>query len=337
MSDREKRPIFEPLKWALYLISLAYGAGIAARAVLYKYGIFKTDNVLTKVISVGNLTLGGTGKTPFVIMLARIMKDEIGRETAVLIRGYGWDEQAMLKANLGETPVMVGEDRTKSCRKAIRLYGSDTAILDDGFQHWELARDLDIVLVDSRNPFGNGLLFPRGILREPKEAVRRADIVVFTKTNKKLSDTAALKIDLARVNGRLIFLEAVHRPKSLYNIGERTTLDLGSVKDKRVILLSSIGDPDYFEETVRGLGAQVLGHMRFSDHYDYKPSDIDDIIKRLERERYDFLITTEKDSVKLVRLGLSLARARLASLIVEMELTSGREALIDRLHRLYSD
>jgi tetraacyldisaccharide 4'-kinase len=288
-----------------------------------------------KVLSVGNLTLGGTGKTPFVIMLAKIIRDEFKREPAVLIRGYGWDEQTMLKRNLADIPILVGENRVRLARRAIKLYGSSTAVLDDGFQYWELKRDLEIVLIDSSKPFGNGRLFPAGVLREPKTAVVRADIIVFTKVNKKNIDIGRTEAALKNIKKDLIFLEAVHRPKHLYDMKQRKELDLSNLKGKKLILLSSIGDPEYFKETIKDLGATVTAELAYPDHYDYRRRDIDNITRLCSEKNFDFIITTEKDAVKLTRLGLYITEYPVMTLIVNMEITKGRGELIDRLHSLY--
>lgn len=336
MSDKRGGRLSSALKGILYLLSLGYAVGIFIRKIFYRFGIFRTNKVLMKVVSVGNLTLGGTGKTPFVMNLAKILKDDLKKEPVVLIRGYGWDEQAMLKKALANIPVIAGKDRVRSSRRAIKLYGSDTAVLDDGFQYWELERDLDIVLIDSRNPFGNGYLFPRGILREAKDSIERADIVVFTKVNKKTSDIDIIKDRLKDINGGVIFLEAMHRPKYFYDIRLKKTLDLSCVIDKRVILLSSIGDPDYFEETIKDLRADVAAHIKFDDHHNYSQRDIEYITKICGEKNFDLIITTEKDAVKLNRLGLSIAGYPLMALSVEMDITSGREDLIAGLHSLYN-
>lgn len=336
MTDKRKGKLLEPFKWLLYALSLVYGASLILRKLLYKFEIFKSEKVPLKVISVGNITLGGTGKTPLVIILARIMKDTLKREVAILIRGYGWDEQAMLKSDLPDIPVLVGEDRVRSSHKAIRLYGCDTEILDDGFQHWELERDLDIVLINSRDPFGNGHLFPRGILREPKDSLERADIIVFTKVNKALIDIAAAKTGLKEINNKLIFLEAVHSPKNIYDTKTRKELALSALNGRRVILLSGIGDPSYFEDTVNDLGASVVEHIAFGDHHDYSESDVRQIMKRCSERAFDFIVTTGKDFVKMNRMHYSFGSYQLMTLAVEMEITSGKELLIDRLHSLYS-
>lgn len=336
MTDGRDGAMWAPVKFLLYIISLIYFLGIVARRVLYVLRIFRPEKVPLKVVSVGNITLGGTGKTPFVIALAGIYKENLRREPTVLIRGYGWDEQAMLKKNLPDNPILVGESRVRSAHKAIKLYGSDTSILDDGFQHWEMHRDLDIVLIDSRNPFGNGQLFPRGILREPVSSIRRAHVVVFTKVNRAAVDTDAIKSRLRNIKSGLIFLEAVHAPAHFYETRTRKVHSLAFVKGRKVMLLSSIGDPGYFEETVKSLGAAVAGHIVFPDHHNYRKKDAERIMKICEEKSFDIIVTTDKDMVKLGRMSLSLGPHTLVTLMVEMRILKGKEELIDRLRRLYT-
>ncbi len=284
----------------------------------------------------GNITLGGTGKTPFVVELTRIFREEFRKEPAILIRGYGWDESAMLKAKLKDTPILVGENRARSGRRAIKLYGSDTAILDDGFQHWELSRDLDIVLIDSRNPFGNGSLFPRGVLRERISSLKRADIVVLTKVNPASGGTEPLRSRIRKISGDVEILETVHRPGHFYDTKQRKDVDLSKVSGKRVILLSSIGDPEYFEDTVKGLGAAVIEHIAFGDHHNYSESDKSRITKRLSERAFDLIVTTEKDAVKLARMSMAFQDFTVLVLVIAIDITKGREALIGRLRSLYS-
>jgi len=336
MTDKKNNPAYIPFKVVLYALSLLYGLVIFFRSLFYRVGIFRQAKVPLKVISVGNMTLGGTGKTPFVVRLANILEEDIKRNVCVLIRGYGWDEQAMLKKKMTEIPVLVGEDRAKSAHKGIKLYGSDTAILDDGFQHWELKRDLDIVLVDSRNPFGNGHLFPRGILREPKAAMRRADVAVFTKVDKKLFDISALKKELNRINGDLIFLETAHAPRYIHDVRANKIHGLDYARNKTALLLSSIGDPDYFGSTAKDIGVRALAHLTFPDHHDYIRRDIDKVIKICDEKKPDIILTTEKDIVKLTRLGLHIVNYPTMVLVVEIEILKGREELVARLHSLYN-
>lgn len=335
MTDKKSGALFMPVKAALYMASLIYALAIFFRAILYRMRIFASRKAPLKVISVGNLTLGGTGKTPFTMALARILEEDLRKNVCVLIRGYGWDEQEMLKRNLPDVPVLTGKDRLRSSYKAVKLYGSDTAILDDGFQHWELARDLDIVLVDSRNPFGNGHLFPRGVLREPKRSLERADVVVLTKSNSSDIAIDDIKRDIAAINEDAIFMQAAHIPKHFYEGRARRIHELSCVNSKKVVLLSSIGDPLYFEETVKGLGADVVEHIKYPDHHDYTKKDIDRVSAICAGKHFDFIITTEKDIVKLNRLGLFIGPYRILTLAIEMRIDSGKERLLDRLHSLY--
>jgi len=336
MTDRKVGAIFWPLKATLYLVSLVYGLAIAVRAVLYRYGIFESRSVPMKIISVGNITLGGTGKTPFVIYLVKLFRSEFAKDPAVLIRGYGWDETAMLKAKLPDTPILTGENRVKSAYRAIKLYGSDTAILDDGFQHWELKRDLNIVLVDSRKPFGNSFLFPRGVLREGKKALRRADVVVLTKAGSPEADVDAVKREVLAVNPDIDFVEASHEPDRIYDIKKKEPLDASVISGKRVILLSSIADPAYFKDMATSLGAEVVEHIEFPDHHNYGESDRAYIAKRCEERSFDMILTTEKDAVKLGRMNMSFGRYAVMVLAIDIGIIAGKEKLVDRLHSLYT-
>jgi tetraacyldisaccharide 4'-kinase len=335
MTDKKSGPFYDICKFKLYVLSLFYALAISLRRYLYMLGIFRARKAPLKVISVGNLTLGGTGKTPFTVTLARMLESELKKNVCVLIRGYGWDEQAMLKSKLSDIPVLVGKDRARSAMKAVKLYGSNTAVLDDGFQHWELKRDLDIVLVDSGNPFGNGQLFPRGVLREPKKALGRADFIVFSKADKKGIDIKRLESDVRAVNENAVFLEAVHRPAYIYENKTKQRYDLSYIKGRRVVLLSSIGDPEYFENTVKGLGADMAGHIKFPDHHNYKKSDIEYVLARCREKSFDFVLTTEKDIVKLTRLGLYLRSYKVLVVAIDLEITKGKELLVAGLDRLY--
>ncbi len=334
MTDKRNGVMWLPIKGLLYILSLVYGLAIFIRGILYALRIFRSHRVSLKVISIGNLTLGGTGKTPFSIALANILESELKVPTALLIRGYGWDEQALLKKRLPDIPILVGEDRVKSAHKAIRLYGSQFAILDDGFQHWELDRDIDIVLIDSGRSFGNGQLFPRGVLREPKSALKRADVVVFTKTNKKATDLSTTKDMISGINKDVVFLEAVHKPLHIHDPKARKDRELSYLSGKKVVLVSSIGDPDYFNQTVRDLGATILDHMVFSDHYNFKLRDVERIIKNCGAKTPDLIVTTEKDAVKFARMSFSFGNQTIMTLVINMEITGGKEKLIDRLRRV---
>jgi tetraacyldisaccharide 4'-kinase len=335
MLDRNRSFAARPIKVFLLLASGVYLLLFHIRLILYTRRLFRQRRVPAKVISVGNLTLGGTGKTPFTAMLAVLVKDRFSRSPAVLIRGYGWDEQAMLKGCLKDIPVLVGPDRVKNSREAIEKFGADTIILDDGFQHWRLARDLDILLIDTRNPFGNGMLFPRGILREPVSSVRRADVVVFTKTDRPKVDINGMVARLKSIKKDLVFLEAEHRAACLWDLKTREPFPLERMRQARAYLVSSIGDPDYFEWTVTCLGAKAVGHARYPDHHTYLGSDAARISK--EAQGSDLIVTTEKDAVKFSSSHLiSDIQQPVFVLGIRMAITKGEEQLLARLDSLYS-
>lgn len=325
-----------PAKMLKVILSAASGfylIGVVLRKMLYALGIFRTHRVSAKVISVGNLTLGGTGKTPFAVMLAKLMKERMHKNPVVLIRGYGWDEQAMARDLLNGIPLIVGRDRVKSSSDAIAKEGADTIILDDGFQHRRMARDLDILLIDTRDPFGNNRLFPRGVLREPVAGLKRADVVVLTKSDKSLVDKEFIRARVRRMNENALFLESEHKAAYLWDLKTKERLALDGLKGKGVYLVSAIGDGAYFEETVKDLGAEIKGHSIYEDHHNYSSADIKDISG--QSATGDLIVTTEKDAVKLSTIRYALSAIRWLALHVDMVITKGEEELVVRLNSLY--
>ena len=357
MTDRKKGFIAAALKGILYAVSFFYGLSIGA---IRPVRIFASKGVPCRVISIGNLTLGGTGKTPTACMLAKLLKSQ-GRNPAVLIRGYGEDEWRMLESMLGGIPVIVGRDRISSGREAIEKYNADTVILDDGFQHWRIKRDLDIVLIDSTNPFGNRRLFPRGVLREAIGDLRRADIAMLTKTDMDSGGLQDLKDELRDIAPDMPVLESVHDPVRFSNLADKKELDLGCIKGVNVCCLSSIVNTGYFEYTLsKRLGANIILRLHYPDHYNYQEKDLEYILNECKKRNIDAVVTTEKDAVKLnairntpfdfaqgrqyaLRLGshaLTTSRSgqaiRILVLCVELKVTNGEEILRERLHSLYS-
>src|SRR3989338_1501167 len=222
----------------LSLCAVIYGAIVRCISFFYRSGIFHSKKVPAKVISVGNITLGGTGKTPFTIMLADKMK-RMGKRTAVLIRGYGEDESHLLAARLEGIPVLVGADRYKSAKRAVNEFQSNSIILDDGFQHRRLKRDLNIVLVDTTSPFGNMRLFPAGILREPLERLKDADLCVLTKADMKQKNNPAIYEALKKIKSDIVIAESLYKPSGLKKLSGGV-IPTAYIKGKRVALLAAI-------------------------------------------------------------------------------------------------
>lgn len=294
-TDREKGFIAFILKFFLNLLSLIYGFFVRILVFYYRFNSYKLN---CKVISVGNITLGGTGKTPFVEILARHLFEK-GCKVAILSRGYkGGDEAYLLRKNLGESiPILVGRDRIRNAKKAKELYNPDTIILDDGFQHWKLFRDLDIVLIDVRNPFGNNYLIPRGILREPLSSLKRAKIVVLTKINKE-ENVSLISKRIKEINPKIEIFKAKYLPQDFIDISEKQ-YQLSFIKEKRICLLCGIGEPEFFEFTLKNLGAELVLKFIFSDHYVYKERDIERIINSCIENNVKIIVTTQKDNIRL--------------------------------------
>ena len=314
--------------------------GIAqARLWLYQHRIFHDQPLGCLVVVVGNLTVGGTGKTPVVEKFARALRDR-GRRVAILSRGYkskavplwkkGWwwlthaeeppprvvsdgktvlldseqsgDEPFMLARNLPGVIVLVDKNRVKSGEYAIKKFCCDTLVLDDGFQYLPLKGSLNLLLVDKTNPFGNGHLLPRGILREPIKHLRRASYVFLTKSNGERD--AELERVIAEHNPTVDVIECAHRPQYLRRFGTvddapDARVPLTFLKGRRVLAFSGIATPESFEKFLRDLGALLLGRERFLDHYRFGDDDLDELFAQAQREGAECLVTTEKDAVRI--------------------------------------
>lgn len=281
----------------LSVFSLIYFVILRCVYILYRTKILRRNRVRAKVISVGNMTLGGTGKTPFVIMLAERTR-AMGRKTAVLTRGYGDDESRLLEGRLAGIRVITGADRTRNAWRAIKEYGCDCIILDDGFQHHRLERDLDIVLIDSTDPFGNMRLFPAGILREPLSRMKDAGIVVLTKSDMGAANKPAIYGRLKSIKSDIKYAESFYKAAGLKNVLSGAGLPLSYIKEKAVALAAGIANPGYFEWMIRNLGADVREGFYYPDHHVYRGSDMTRMVKRCVERGVRTIVTTEKDAAR---------------------------------------
>ncbi len=321
--------------FSFFLLCCSFVYGFLVKLVLacYQTGVCKTYQSPVRVISVGNLTWGGTGKTPLVETLARFFKDE-GKNPAILIRGYGKDEVAMLKSKFKEICVLAGRDRVRTAKSALKHCSADIIILDDGFQHWRLGRDLDIVLIDCKTPFGNRRLIPRGILREPLSSLTRADVFILTKSELAGENTGPIKQELRKYNPRAAIYEAVHTPRSLYRLTTKEGVEFSTIKDRPVALLAGIASPSSFVQTVSSLGAKVALRFDFPDHYRYGRKDLQKIAGQAAERQIETLITTEKDAAKLSGL-FRPGEFTLEILVlgVELEINRGKEEFFNLLRK----
>ncbi len=354
--------------WLLTCLSHVYASVMQLRLFLYNKGLLRHHTLGCQVISVGNLTVGGTGKTPVVEVFARRLQ-EAGRRVAILSRGYKkrelalWerlldkalfressrpprvvsdgksllldsrmsgDEPYMLAAHLPGVAVLVDKNRVKSGRYAINKQGRDTLVLDDGFQYLALDHRIKIVLVDKQNPFGNGYVLPRGILREPIKNLNRADVIFITKCDGGPTDE--LRAKLRSLNHKAEIIECTHRARYLQNVFSAEKLPVTSLKGMSITAMSGIAAPDGFERELERLGAEVLIKERFADHHRYTQQELIDIINRSTAFGATAVVTTEKDAVRFPKLERS--SIPLFFLRVDIELLSGKEDFNECIARI---
>lgn len=354
------------LMWAL---SGVFRVLVQLRLWRYRSGWKPQHHLGSQVVAIGNITVGGTGKTPVVELLARSLRDQ-GRNVAILSRGYKshkldrpqrWrdakgrpipaermpkvvstgeallldskfagDEPFMLARNLDGVSVVVDKNRVKGGRFAIEHLGADTLLLDDGMQYLDLAHGIDIVLVDSGSPFGTGSLLPRGTLREPPKNLRRASYILLTKCNGRPNDELIARI--RRHNKTAEIIECAHGPIHLENVFTRERQPLDFLKDKWVGAISAIAVPEAFEGSLEKLGARVEIRRRFSDHHRFTRKDVDKFMQRCVERDMELIITTEKDAVRFPRP--SSIDVPVLFLRIEVEILKGREIWDDLVDRL---
>ncbi|WP_371363097.1 Tetraacyldisaccharide 4'-kinase [Sporomusa rhizae] len=312
----------------LRVMSLIYGWGVQFKLSLYRWGILKRHKLPCKVISLGNITVGGTGKTPTAQRLAAFIRD-MGYRVVILNRGYraGWkgqvgvvsdgakiymtvdeagDEAYLLAKSLPGVPVIIGRNRAITGEYAVRNLNAQVIIMDDAYQHWQVERDLDIVLVDTLNIFGNNFLLPRGTLREPLTNLERAHAFLLTKVDQSTSITRdAIKRTLTQYNDQALIVESTHTPQCFIEIEEwykgvrPETVPLEAIKNCSVLPFSAIGNPSSFEQTITDLGGKVVNAVRYPDHHDYTMAEMQFIMQKAVDNNVWALITTDKDAVKI--------------------------------------
>jgi tetraacyldisaccharide 4'-kinase len=316
-----------------------YGWVSRWRNARYDCGLQRVQRVPIPVVSIGNLTLGGTGKTPCVEYVARFYYQH-GRRAAILSRGYGGtqgtnDEALLLARNLPEVPHLQGTDRVTLAVAALERYQSEVLVLDDGFQHRRLARDLDIVLVDATDPWGQGYLFPRGLLREAPTGLRRAGLIVLTRCDQRsMEKRGRLREAIARIAPGIPVAEALHRPLHLVN-DDQATAPLERLRGRKLAAFCGLGNPAAFRDTLAALGAEVQAFRVFPDHHAYTPQDLENLAAWAAQQPQEaLLVTTQKDLVKLRRV--ELAGRELWALRISLAFETGQETLDRQLQTVLS-
>ncbi len=311
--------IFMPFLW---LASVAYGAGLEVRKFLYRIGIFKIRSVSAKVISIGNIAMGGTGKTPLTMVVAQELAKQ-GKKVVILSRGYkrtrrkSWDcvsegqgpllspqeagdEPWLMASKLSGIPIYVGGNRYEVAQEVLRQRPVDVFLLDDGFQHWGLERNLDIVTLDVTRFQKNKALLPLGFFREPLKGLKRAQCFVLVRTaDLESSETEEIKQRLQRLHPNAFILEANYQPHSLRHVVSQDILPIGNLSHKKVFAFAGIGNPHSFKKMIQELQAQVVGFQAYLDHWRYSAADIQRLIRKFREVQADVLLTTEKDAVRL--------------------------------------
>ena len=361
-ADRDQPGSIRFLLGVLKGLSFVFAAVVGIRYFLYGAGILRRYPLGIQVISIGNVTAGGTGKTPVTEIFARTLAAE-GRRVAILSRGYrrkeapwwqrlftqvivpplvvsdgkhvcldaetGGDEPYMLASNLPGVAVVVDRNRVKAGRYAIKKFGCDTLILDDGFQYQKLRHSIEVVLVDSTNPFGNGHMLPRGVLREPVRNLKRADIIFLTKCR---GDVSAVREEVRKYNTRAEIVECNHTPKVLKDVWSREEFPLEWLRGKTTCTLSGIASPKGFENSLRHLGAKVVWCERYADHHRYDSSQILYALNRTADMGADALVTTEKDAVRFPRFETTPVRC--LYLRIAIEILAGGQNFTDIINRI---
>jgi tetraacyldisaccharide 4'-kinase len=326
-------------------LSALYGAITKTRASLYQRGTFKTARLHRPVISVGNITTGGTGKTPMVEWVARVVASS-GRKVCILTRGYrrenpgqrvlvsdgatlsatpaeAGDEPFLLAKNLiGVAAVISDADREAAGLGAIKHLGTECFVLDDGFQHLRLARDLNIVMIDATNPWGGGSLLPYGRLREPLEGLKRADCVVVTRSD-QVNELEPLIKELARLTGDRPVFRSRMETVGFASLNETAQ---SSQLPTSLAAFCALGNPPAFYEQVRRSGINLTLEKSYTDHHSYNQADIDTLVQAAKQSGAEGLITSAKDAVKLGNLETPIP-----CFVLEIEMKIENEAELKRM------
>ncbi|MFG0288932.1 MAG: tetraacyldisaccharide 4'-kinase [Rhodopirellula sp. JB044] len=341
LSGQKNGPVAVSIRASLWAASLLYGAAARVRRAQYDAGRKEICRADVPVISVGNLTTGGTGKTPVVCDLCRRLRD-LGRQVAIVSRGYGAgetgvnDEALELAERLPDVPHVQHPDRVEAARIAVDELEADILVMDDGFQHRRLHRDLDLVVVDATCPFGFGHLLPRGYLREPVSSLRRADAVILTRSEQiEESRREAICKEIRSHLGNRPLFETTHAATRVV-FEQRPSEPIASLSGRRIALVSAIGNPDAFEQTARECGADVVGHFRLPDHDPYEREAREQLnqwlVELKSSNTPELVLCTHKDAVKIA--VDELAGLPLGYLQIDLAYRSGEAELQELLMSL---
>jgi tetraacyldisaccharide 4'-kinase len=350
IDGRENGIVAAIIRFILFLLSVLYSQLAKIRSVLYQNNILKKKEADVPVISIGNITTGGTGKTPFTAFLAEKLKSEY--RIAIISRGYGasedveepflikdrdqlyagaaeaGDELFMLARRNDELIFIRSANRYQGTKLAVER-GADLILLDDGFQHYQLKRNADIVLIDAEEPFSNNKVLPAGLLREPFAALKRADLFLLNRSeNVDFSRVKELKNSLNTLSplNKGIF-SAETRLESCVSVASREKESLDFLKEKKVFAFSGIGSPAAFKKSIESAGAKVVSYKIFKDHYNYQKEDLLTLLDQYSASQADLILTTEKDAVKLFDFAEMIGELPFYYLKISLEIENNKELL----------
>ena len=348
ISGENSGPFASVARLLLNIIAAFYGMGVCLRNWLFDgwqaksyavtaAGLVTSDRAqaTVPVISVGNITVGGTGKTPFVIWLCNLLREE-NINCAILTRGYKAatgenDEPGMLAKNCPGTAIVVNPDRLAGAIEAVKKHRAQVLIMDDGFQHRRLHRDIDIVTIDAMLPFGYGKMLPAGLLREPVSALKRAQAAIITRCDLvSRNDMSGLTATISRINPNLIVAQTIHSP--VFVVSGEKQIPPKELKDKKIYAFCGIANPEAFLATVGLVGANITGAKVYDDHHNYTAGDVEGIYRDAAQSGAEMILTTEKDYNKIGLPGSSPA-LELAYLAVRLEFVDGADRIRELIER----
>jgi tetraacyldisaccharide 4'-kinase len=327
------------LRLLLATAAIGYSLVVWMRNFLYSKGLLKVHHVDAAVFCVGNITVGGTGKTPLVVWLCNLLTQN--HKCAILTRGYKAkvqgdkdfkDEIVILAESCLNTEIIVNPDRVAGATEAINKYAAKVLIMDDGFQHRRLARDLDIVAIDATRPFGYGKLLPAGFLREPVSSLKRAGAVIITRCD-QVAETQLSELEkkLRAINPDMVIAKSIHAPAYVKSKDNKEN-SIEWLKGKKVFAFCGIGNPGAFFNTIKDIGAELIGSNAFDDHYHYTDACLTEISDQAEESGADLILTTQKDWTKVIsNTEFSISESKkyppFAYLAVEIKFLSGEDKL----------
>jgi tetraacyldisaccharide 4'-kinase len=341
VSGQDQRPGIGILRALLGAVALVYGLVMRGRNLLFAVGILRSRRASVPVISIGNITTGGTGKTPLVIWLCNYLRNK-GLHCSILTRGYKTqpdqitDEPALLARACLDTDVIVNPNRVTGAQKAVSVYQAQALVLDDGFQHRKLKRDLDIVAVDATCPFGYGRVLPAGLLREPKSGLSRADAVIITRFDQADAEQMRkLEQEIQKIAPNIFIAKAAHKHTGAVTF-QNEKLDLEELRSKKIFAFCGIGNPDAFFRCLEQNGLSLEDTQIFDDHHAYTREEMKQIFERAVSCGAEMILCTQKDWVKSALLSPEEESVVFAYLAMELDFFEGLDKITLLIDNLFS-